>query len=143
MTELKQYAWNTDENAEMWEHNTFDTVGECLADAIRNECANPGDTVYVGECVLFEISVDAALVLEDLEQQAGDFAGEVGMDWADDVLIQRDKTEELSEELSKVVIKWLKKYNAYPNFCTLENIQPYTVMDRTKLSNSAPCSTEQ
>lgn len=127
MAETKKYAWNTDKDAERWDNECFDTIGKCLADAIRNECSNPGDIVYVGECVPFEISVNAELVLDDLNEQAGDFAGEVGEDWMEDVPHERDKIDMLSKELSTVVVSWLKAHGSLPGFYAIENITPYEV----------------
>lgn len=130
---MKKYTWTYDEDAEIWNNGMYDSIEECIQDATQEadetdwdgeERARRPAFVYVGECWDFTPSVDGEYVLDNIQEQAGEFAGEVGYDWDAYDHKKRDEIEELNDQLSAVVIAWQKKYGYEPCF--------YAVMDSTK-----------
>lgn len=117
---MKNYTWEYSQEEEIWRHDTFDTIEECVADAKENYGLSNG-SVFVGECVLFDTYVNAYDVLEQLKQDAFDFAGECAEGW--DLFVNMAEVDELSESLTEVVKNWLKKYNREPSFYSVGNIR--------------------
>ena len=132
---MGKYSWDFDGDAEFWNNGTFDTVDECIEDAIQfltKEIADSEEyptVVYIGENREFVPEVDGLQVLEALEEQASEQCGEVGSDWETYDWKDRQKKEkeisELKDELNRVLIDWLTKYGRMPNFYTVENIKEY------------------
>ncbi len=124
---LKKYTWEASENEELWRHDTFDTIEDCIADARENYDYKNGETVYIGETVPFSICVDAERVLENLEEEAYEFAGESADGWDACDYKERDELIELQEQLTDVVINWIKKYNREPQFYQINHIRPIEI----------------
>lgn len=123
-----KYTWEFDGNAELWGNATFDTIQECIEDAkqtVKDNEEDSPDTVYIGETNAFVPSIDGETVLDQLSEDAADFAGEVGADWDAYDRHKRDELEELSDALTSVLTEWLKKYGRIPNFYSIENVKPY------------------
>lgn len=128
---VEKYSWDFNEEAENWGNDPYDTVEECLA-AARQAVAErdyqtdtPPEVVYIGENAPFVPRVDPDTVLEDIEEQAADFAGDLGGDWNASDYKKRDELTELADSLSRVVNEWLKKYGYEPNFYAVQNIKAY------------------
>lgn len=120
-----KYTWETDEDAELWFRDEFDTIEDCILDAKENYCICPGETIYVGEIVPWEPYVDAYSVLEDLESEACDECGEIAESWS--TFNSKDKkdmeaVDSLSNKLTNVIIAWLKENHKMPDFNKIENI---------------------
>lgn len=124
---LEKYTWESSENAELWEHDIFETIEECIADAKENYDYKKGETVYVGETVQFSICVDAERVLENLEEESYEFAGEAADNWDAYDYKNTEELRELEEKLTEVVVNWLRKYNREPNFYQINNIRPIEI----------------
>ena len=124
-----QYTWETNPTLETWRNSTFDTIKECLAEAKREHGANDDNTVYVGECVPFKIEVSVESMLEQLQDDAFEFAGEAAEDWETYDCGKQSELDELSEQISNVVSDWLKKYNREPHFYQIENVKEYRIGD--------------
>lgn len=121
---MAKYTWEYNDNVEMWMHDEFDTIEYCIEDAKENYDVEVGDTIVVGEVVPYEVSVFAGHVLEDLEQNAYEECGEAAEDWETfNYKEDRDKLDELSDQLTEVVKAWLKKYNRMHDFYKIENIE--------------------
>lgn len=121
---MKKYTWNYSENDELWQHDDFDTIEDCIADAKDNYSMKPGDTIAIGETDEFRISVDATSVLDATEEQAFDECGEASESW-DSYDYKNDKVglEELSNQLTKCVEDWLRQRNNMPGFYKILNIK--------------------
>lgn len=132
---MGKYSWDFDKDAEFWNNGTFDTVEECIEDAIqflKTEIEDSDEyptVVYIGENREFVPEVDGLNILEHLEEQASEQCGEISNDWETYDWKDREKRDkeisELENELNKVVIDWLTKYKRMPNFYTVENIKEY------------------
>lgn len=121
---MAKYTWEYNDNVEMWMHDEFDTIEGCIEDAKENYDVEVGDTIAVGEVVPYEVQVWADDILEKLEQQAYEECGEAAEDWNTfSYKKDREKLDELSNQLTEVVKAWLKKYNRIPDFYKIENIE--------------------
>lgn len=125
---MDKYTWEHSKNEEFWNHDLFDTIEECLQDAKENYDVKIGDTIAIGKVVPYEARVFAGHVLEQLESDAYEECGECAEDWEtfsykDD----REKLDELSNQLTEVVKAWLKKYKREPDFYKIENVRTIEV----------------
>ena len=121
---MAKYTWEYSENEEFWNHGLFDTVEECIQDAKENYDIESGETITIGEAVWYEPQVWASDVLEDLEQEAYEEYGECAEGWDTfDYKKDREKLDELSDQLTEVVKAWLEKYNRKPYFYRIHNIE--------------------
>jgi len=128
---IKKYTWNLNGDAELWNNGTFDTVGECIEDvktAIDLEdyeyCDSP-TVVYIGETVPFGVSVDSTDILDRMAEDAWDYCGEAAESWEPYSLKKKEEIAELDDQLTKVVLEWMKKYNREPGMYRIDNINEY------------------
>ena len=128
---MEKYSWDFNGEAEHWRNDPCDTVEECIAAARRAveqkdyQTDEPPKTVFIGENVQFAPSVDPETVLEHVEEDASEFAGEVGDDWEAYDQKKKDELNELGDSLTHIVNEWLKKYGYEPDFYAIQNIKPY------------------
>lgn len=124
----KQYTWAQSEDEEFWRHDKFDTVKECVADYLENYTdGNPQESIFVGEVEQFVISVDGSRVIESVEENAYDECGECAEDWEPSTGKTLSDWTELDEQLTKVVVDWLKKHNDMPSFYNVVDIREVKV----------------
>lgn len=123
---MNRYTWENSENAELWQHDLFDTIEDCVKDAVENYEYKNGDTIYIGEPVDFGISVDANEVLERLEEDAFEFAGEAAESWMPSGT-SKEALNELSKKLTDVVVEWTTRQSLEPCFYQITNIRAVTV----------------
>lgn len=122
---MEKYSWSFSENDEIW-RDSADSVEDCIYQA--KEEADGKDVVYIGKNIAFVPCVDAKYVLESLQEQASDFAGDIGDDWdAYDYKTMRPALDELSVELTAAVVAWLKKHGRAPSFYQVENVSPHSL----------------
>lgn len=120
-----KYIWEYDET-DIWKHDLFDTVEDCILDAKENYLIESGTEIVVGEAVLWEPYVSAELILEQLQEDAYEECGEVAGDWyAYDHKSKegRKSLDELSEKLTEIVKQWLKDNGTYPGFYMIKNVR--------------------
>lgn len=131
---MEKYSWNFNKYEEHWGNDSNNTVEECIVEAkeVEKEYGKEHDTVYIGENMPFIPSVDAESVLDDIMEQAGEFAGEVGEDWDAYDYHKQNELDELSESLTAVVNEWLKKHDRVPYFWAIERIKPYSMNGEVK-----------
>jgi len=123
----KQYTWEKDENEELWRHDTFESIEDCILDAKENYEHKVGDIIYIGETELYIPSVDAESILENIEEQAYETIGECAENWDIYDYKKREELYELSNELTEVVNNWLKKYNREPSFYSVVDVKPIEI----------------
>ena len=124
---MDKYYWNFDQRAEIW-YESGNSIEECMKQAREMNDANY-QTVYIGECVPFvpseHLYVD--VLLDSLEQQAFEFAGEAAEDWRTYEYKKQEEMAELTDAIGKIVDEWLKKHGRYPTFCCIENVTGYSL----------------
>lgn len=128
---MEKYSWDFDGEAENWKNDTYETVEECIAAARQAvvqrdyQADTPPKVVYIGENVPFIPRVDPETVLEHIEEDASDFAGEHGDDWEAYDQKKKDELNELGDSLTRIVNEWIKKYGYEPCFYAVQSIKPY------------------
>ena len=121
MSENK-YAYSF--NGEEYE-GPFDSYDEALQaakDANLDEYHDDRyEVAYIGECVWYKPHVDADNVIEAVQDEAYDQAGDFAIDYLDDVTKEhRDKLESL---LTGIFNIWAEDYGYKPSFFTVENVK--------------------
>ena len=113
---MEKYSWNFDGTAEEWRNEPYDTIEDCISAAIEDNRSiiDKYDTVYIGENVPFEPSVDAEQILDQITEDAYQFVGEIVEGWDAYDCKKRDQLQELSDELTKIVSAWMEKHGYYP-----------------------------
>lgn len=130
------YTWNFDEDEYLWQKGVYETVEDCVKEAMKEmrEDDYYQEKIFVGEAVLFKPWVSGEDIIAAIEEQALDEVGEASDNW--DIYGglrvhgegHRDAAYvELSQQLTDVVNKWLKKYNLEPDFYKIVNIQEVAV----------------
>ena len=142
---MLKYSWSFDGDAERW-YEGADTIAECIVEAnagIASGEYEPAEKVYIGENAGFVPTVSADSVLDQIEEDAYEFAGEAGEDWGT-YNYAKDKAilSELDETLSRDVQAWLKKYGREPNFWNVRNIKAYSLKD-PDAQGTEPLSAEE
>lgn len=125
-----KYTWEYEET-DIWQHDLFDTIEDCILDAKENYLVESGIEIVVGEVVPWEPYVFAGNILENLEENAYDECGEVAEDWyAYDCSSEkgRKSLDELSDKLTEIVGQWLKGNGTYPTFYMIKNVEVVEVM---------------
>ena len=92
MSEKVKYTWETQADREIWEHDVFDTIDECLRDAWQNYEIEPGTKIAIGICEDYVPHIDVDFFLERVGEDA------------------------YEEAIDKVFQDWLVKTNQVPNF---------------------------
>lgn len=124
MINFKKYSWSLNEDDEFWNNGTFDTIEECIDDAVRNYHLMKGETIAIGETVSFRVCIDAEDIIERIEDEAYEHAGESSEGWLSYTNKERDT---LSERLTKCVEEWLTETNNEPSFYRIDNIREITI----------------
>jgi len=122
------YTWEVSENTEIWGHDVFDTIEECIKDYLENYAdENPNESIFVGEVRAYTVDVNGSSVIDNLEEQAYDECGEVAENWYPSSIKGIEKWDELDKQLTDVVTKWLEKHNCLPDFYNIINVREVTV----------------
>lgn len=118
------YTWEYDKDSELWRHDVFDTVEECVEDAKSELLSDAIKTIAVGEVQKYEITIDATDVLDGIEEQAYYECGDASDGWNTyNYKTDREDLDELSDQLSQCVTEWLKKKNNLPHFYSVDNVK--------------------
>ena len=115
-----KYTWEYEET-DIWQHDLFDTIEDCILDAKENYLIEPETEIVVGEVVPWEPYVWAGDILDRLEEDVYGECGEVAEDWyAYHYRKHEKKLDELSDKLTEIVKQWLKDNGTYPDFIRLK-----------------------
>ena len=120
-------TWNYKETDELWQHDQFKTVDECILDAKENYGVEVGDTIAIGTVYPYTVSVDVDALLEQLEQDAYEECDEAAEDW--DVSNRKHYDEQIDKlhfEVTECVNRYLLSIKEVPSFYKVDDI--YTVV---------------
>lgn len=120
----KEYTWSYSENDELWQHDTFDSIEDCIADAKENYGIGADDTIAVGIVEPYVVSVDAETILENLEENAYEECGDAAESWID---YKKELIDQLSNRLTECVNQWLKETGNEPHFYKIVGVKTITV----------------
>lgn len=128
---MEKYSWELDGNAERWYNDTHDNIDDCITDAKEAvidgdyQTDEPPTVVYIGENIPFIPTVDVERILDNVEEQAYDYCGDIDGDWAAYNYKKKEELQELEDSINTILHVWLKKYGYYPNFWRIENVKEY------------------
>lgn len=127
-----KYYWNFEQNAELW-YESGESIEDCIKQA-REMNEDNYQTVYIGESVPFVPSehLNVDVLLDNLEEEAYEFAGEAAENWSTYEYKKQEETAELTDAIGRIVDDWLKKYGRYPTFSQITNVEEYDLYEGTK-----------
>ena len=130
---MNKFSWSFDEDAEIW-YASGESVKDCLAQAEADNAVegNKYQVVYIGENVQIAVHVDVEAMLDTLEDNLYDLAGDAADGWSAYELKKQDELNELAALIDPIVMDWLKKYREEPDFYTIENIKQYPLTNSTR-----------
>lgn len=107
-------------------YGEFDTIAEVLTDA-RVEAVNYPDStkVYIGKNYQYKPRVQAHRVIEDIQEDAFDEAGEAAEDYLE--YVSAPSMVKLEKMLTKTFIEWAKENNQEPRFYIAKEIEVYSL----------------
>lgn len=119
-------TWSYSETDELWQHDEFETVEECILDAKENYSMKAGEQIAIGTVYPYVVSVDIDSMLERIEEDAYEECGEASENWGITSRKHFDKEmDKLLEEVTNCVNKYLEAIGEVPKFYKIDNI--YTV----------------
>lgn len=118
------------------EWSAYDNHLWCIPCATRDKAlAEAENPTKVGRVEWYWPTVDAIQVVEALQADAADFAGEYGEEWLDDLRWNSPDTEELQTMLQAAIEEWMQKTNRMPAFFQVLDVEPVDAAD----VEEAPC----
>lgn len=121
------YTWMDYSNAEIWNHDCFETVEECIQDAKENYKIS--DVIYIGECKDVSIGgIDLDDILCRVEEDVYEQVGEVSESWdiystngcyAD----RKPIYDKYNEKLNQLVMNYIEEIGETPKFYRVVNEQ--------------------
>lgn len=125
MEQARQYSYSLD--GEQY-YGIFDSVEEALEEARAEATEYPAgeiDSIYIGEVCSFEPGVDAFSVIESIQNDAYDEAGELAYDYLED--ISDENLSKLQDMLTEVFKKWARETHNEPNFSIIGETKIYSL----------------
>lgn len=124
----EKYSWTENQTDEIWRHGKFDSIEECIEDAIS--CGKkPGEQITIGICEDYVpyLSVDA--LLDQVSEDAYEEVGEVAEGWPEFENRKGYKdADKLQEKINKVFNEWLKETNQEPSFCSIQPLKDLVII---------------
>lgn len=117
--------WAFSLDGEWYNSATYNSFDEALKDGIEDAKAEGCNKVYVGRVMEFIPCVNADSVIEELQQQAYDKAGEFSNDYLEGVSL-KDRLK-LEKMLTETFNQWAKETNNEPSFYTIEDTREVKV----------------
>ena len=123
------YTWMDYPNADIWNHDTFETIQECIDDAKENYLMKQGETIYIGECQDVSIGgIDLDDTLCRVEEDMYEQVGEVSEGWdiystsgcyAD----RKPIYDKYDEKFKQLVMDYIEEIGETPKFYQIINEQ--------------------
>ena len=116
----------------------YASIEEALAEARQEAELYPeGDKpciVYIGRYKPFEPVIEAEWVLEVLQRDAYDVAGDAAEGWLDN--LTPAEVESLGERLTRVFRRWAKQHGYEPDFGEVHHIRRYDLRTGREIRSS-------
>lgn len=113
------------ETSDRREWSACDGAMWCLPCETRDEAlAEVEHPTGVGRVQWYWPTVDALQVIEALEQDACNFAGEYGEDWLGDLRWDSPEVKELQRMLQAAVEEWMRATNRTPALFQVRDVEP-------------------
>lgn len=121
-------TWSYNKTDEIWQHDEFATVEECIVDAKENYGMKQGEQIVIGTVYPYIVCVDVDSMLERIEENAYEEYGDVAEDWEISSRKYHEKeTDELQEKVNLLVDEYLDKIQERPTFTKIDNIYTITL----------------
>lgn len=121
---MGKYIWSKNKNEEIWLNSSFDTIKECIDDAIQND-VKAGEIIYIGETEEYTPFISGDEIIDTLQERAYEECGEASEGWLQNV--SNEQTDELADKVLEIINEWLEKVNEKPNFSKINNIKEYKI----------------
>ena len=113
----------------------YDSIEEAL-EAAKIDAKNDDEfkdvkTVYIGRVCRFAPYVDAAKVIEELQNYADYEADEASFDYLQDVT--DEEISKLENMLTETFNKWARETGNEPNFFVVKDVKEYSLEDGNEL----------
>lgn len=116
-----KYSWSENQSDKIWHHDRFDTIEECIRDAVEHYKKKPGDQIAVGICEDYVPHVDVDVLLDRAGEDAYEVCGEAAEDWlAFSFRNGYTDADKLQEKLDKAFHEWLEETHQVPGFYHIE-----------------------
>lgn len=130
----KEYSWTENQTDDIWYHGKFDSVEECIKDAIG--CGKkPGEKIVIGICEDYVPHLSADTLLDQVSEDAYEEVGEVAEDWPE--LGDRKGykyADKLQAKIDKVFNEWLEETKQVPSFYRIQPLADLvTIPDLIKI----------
>ena len=116
----------------------YASIEEALAEARQEAELYPeGDKpciVYIGKYAPFKPVVEAAWILEVLQRDAYDVAGDAAEGWLDN--LTPAEVESLGERLTRVFRRWAREHGEEPDFGEVHHIRRYDLRTGREIRSS-------
>jgi len=120
-------TWNYRKTDELWGHDEYETEEECISDAKENYGMEVGDTIAIGTVYPYVVCIDAETVLDALEENAYEECGEVVEDWKTYSKDNKEELDNLTNELTECVNRYLLSVKEVPSFYKIDDIYTVTI----------------
>lgn len=101
----------------------FDTIEDALKNATEN--LDKDSKVYIGKIKDVDLTIGAWNIIEDLQEDAFEQAGEIAEDFLNNVT--QEQENDLTIMINDVIDKWLKKHKLEPNFFSVVDVKQYII----------------
>jgi hypothetical protein len=109
-----KYTWSELPDETLYGYGRFNTIDECMKDAIAHGIA-PGETIWIVTCEDYRRKkFDAADLIDDMKQDAYEVCGDAMDHWLK--FLSPAYVEDLGDRIDKVIDGWLKDIGCTPNF---------------------------
>lgn len=130
ITEKWAYTFNNDE---IFHSPLYDTAEDALADGIEEAIEHNQEndeedwytTISVGKVTEFVPYIDADIIIDAVQEQANNEAGEASWKYLDK--ISNNEKQELSDMLAEAFNKWAEKTHNKPDFTTITQITEHKI----------------
>lgn len=120
---MNRYTWSYNENDELWQHDIFDNIDDCILDAKENYGVESDETIAVGIVYPYIPKADIDMLLERMEEDAYEEYGEATESWCISTRKGHEKEfDELQEKIDMLVNEYLDKIGGKPYFYKVDDI---------------------
>ena len=124
----KEYSWTENQTDEIWHHEKFASVEECIKDAISYG-KKPGEKIAVGICEDYVPYLNVDNLLDQVSEDAYEEVGEVAEGWPEFENRKGYKdAEKLQEKIDKAFNEWLEETKKVPRFCRIQPLADLVII---------------
>jgi hypothetical protein len=109
----------------IWSNDDFETEEEAVKYGREATLDEENDCFYIGQIVPFVPSVDAAMIIDSISENACEECGESADGYLD--YVDKKDIAKLAVRLNEVLDKWLTDTGNEPTFWKIENIKQIEV----------------